>query len=319
MKTIETTIFVEPTPKGRPGSPMKATDQEIIDAYRITGSVWKSAEKLGMCGQSVWERLKKLGYIDDDAWTVQQIDLLKEYYSVGETEPININKLAELLGKHKTNVCRKAKELGLTTSRYRKKTPEYCQEVSRRAKEWLANNPHPKGAYKHGKEIRICPSCGMFFEVYPKSEQVYCSKGCGKNHAQSQGNQGYAKTGKRADLNNQYFRSRWEANYARYLNFLIANGEPIVKWEFEPETFEFKKIKKGTRFYTPDFKITFKDGHIAYHEVKGWDYPKGRTARKRFIKYYPHLELVLIDKQFFNGLRKNGFHKFIPYWEENND
>jgi len=124
-----------------------------------------------------------------------------------------------------------------------------------------------------------------------------------------------SKGGKREDLGGIYFRSKWESNYARYLNFLIANGEPINKWEFEVETFEFKKIKRGTRFYTPDFKITFNDGQFEFHEVKGWDYPKGRTARKRFLKYYPQHKLVLIDKDFFKGIKQQGMDKLIPNWE----
>lgn len=123
------------------------------------------------------------------------------------------------------------------------------------------------------------------------------------------------KGGKRPDLNGQYFRSRYEANYARYLNFLITNGEPIAKWEYEPDTFEFGKIKRGTRFYTPDFKLYFKDGHIEYHEIKGWDYPRGRTARKRFAKYYPHLTLVLIDADWFKAIKKQGVSRMIEGWE----
>jgi len=123
------------------------------------------------------------------------------------------------------------------------------------------------------------------------------------------------KGGKRGDLGNIYFRSRYEANYARYLSFIIKNNCDIKRWEFEPETFEFSKIKKGTRFYTPDFKIYFKDGHVEYHEVKGWDYPKGKTARKRFAKYYPHLKLILIDEEFFRGVKHQGMDKLIPGWE----
>jgi hypothetical protein len=99
------------------------------------------------------------------------------------------------------------------------------------------------------------------------------------------------------------------------LNFLKEHGEPILKWEFEPETFEFHKIKKGTRFYTPDFKVTYTDGHIEYHEVKGWDYPKGKTARKRFLKYYPKLTLVLIDKEFFKAITAQGTDRIITGWE----
>lgn len=124
------------------------------------------------------------------------------------------------------------------------------------------------------------------------------------------------KGGKRADLGGLYFRSRSEANYARFLNLLIKNKtNGIARWEFEPDTFEFTKIKRGTRFYTPDFKLFYNDGHIEYREVKGWDYPKGKTARKRFAKYFPHLKLVLIGDDFFKSLKRQGIAGVIPNWE----
>ena len=41
-----------------------------------------------------------------------------------------------------------------------------------------------------------------------------------------------------------YVRSSWEANYARYLNFLKKSGA-ILRWEFEPTEFEFTKINAG--------------------------------------------------------------------------
>lgn len=293
----------------------KATDEQLLESYARKGNIWKVADEFGMCGQSVWGRLKKLGIEDKDRWTTLQLKELIAAYSVGNTEPINIDVLAAKTGKSKSNVCRKARELGLITSRTRKKTTEVRQQMSLRTKKWLGENPHPKGAYKTGKEIRVCPRCNRFFDVFPSSKQIYCGRNCGTNHSQSQGNQGYAKSGKRSDLGGQYFRSRYEANYARYLNFIIQNDKSITRWEFEPETFEFKKIKKGTRFYTPDFKVYFSDGHLEYHEIKGWDYPKGRTARKRFAKYFSHLTLLLINSEWFRAIKKQGLNKLIPEWE----
>jgi hypothetical protein len=296
----------------------KATNQQIVEAYNRTGSVWKAGEELGMCGQSVWERLRKLGFVDKDAWTDAQIAILRAAYgTITPSAPVGIDELAKILGKHKTNVCRKARELGLATSRHRTKTEEQRVAMGQRTKNWIKEHGHPRGAYKGGKDMRICPSCGRFFEAFPSSKQMYCCQSCGHKFGQSEGNQGYSKSGRRADLGNQYFRSRWEANYARYLNFLINNDSncEITNWEYEKETFEFHKIKKGTRFYTPDFKVHLKNGGIEYHEVKGWDYPKGRTARKRFAKYYPQHKLILLDKDFFKELVRKGIDKLIDNWE----
>ena len=124
-----------------------------------------------------------------------------------------------------------------------------------------------------------------------------------------------AKKGRREDLGGQYFRSSYEANYARWLNLLIVKESKIERWEYESDVFEFTKIRKGTRFYTPDFKVYFGDGHIEYHEVKGWDYPKGRVARERMAKYYPKVILVLIDGGFFKALKSQHIGKLIENWE----
>jgi molybdenum-dependent DNA-binding transcriptional regulator ModE len=41
---------------------MKHTVEELIEAYKETGSVWKAGKKLGIPGQSVHSRLSALGY-----------------------------------------------------------------------------------------------------------------------------------------------------------------------------------------------------------------------------------------------------------------
>lgn len=291
----------------------KATDAQLIESYTRLKSVWKVAKEFCMCGQSVWERLKVLGFVDLDRWTNEELKELIWAYSVCRTDPVNINELATKLGRAKSNISRKARNLGLT-SRIRQKSPEVCTQFSNRMKKWLEKNEHPRGAFKTGKEIRTCLHCGRFFEAFPSSKQKYCSRECGSSHPQGEG-QAYSKGGKRSDLGGQYFRSRWEANYARFLNFTIQHGSDFLRWEYEPDTFEFTKIKKGTRFYTPDFKIFFSDGHFEYHEVKGWDYPKGRTARKRFLKYYPQFKLILIGREWFKSLKEQGYDKLIPNWE----
>lgn len=100
-----------------------------------------------------------------------------------------------------------------------------------------------------------------------------------------------------------YFRSKWEANYALFLDFLIDHKE-IVKWEFEPDTFIFEKIKFGTRSYTPDFKIFNNNGTIEYHEVKGYMDSRSKTKLKRMAKYYPKIIIKLIDQSEYKLLQK---------------
>jgi hypothetical protein len=88
---------------------------------------------------------------------------------------------------------------------------------------------------------------------------------------------GAIRGGKRKDLDSIYLRCGWEANYARVLNLQEK------MWEYEPRTFEFP-LKRGTRYYTPDFYLINDD---QWHEVKGWWNSKSKTQLRRFKKYYP--------------------------------
>jgi len=110
------------------------------------------------------------------------------------------------------------------------------------------------------------------------------------------------------DINgkNMFFRSKWEANYALYLDFLVKQKQ-IQKWEYEKDTFVFEKIKFGTRSYKPDFKI-YNDINdirlIEYHEVKGYMTARSKTQLKRMKKYYPDIKVVLIDKEVYEDIKK---------------
>lgn len=110
-----------------------------------------------------------------------------------------------------------------------------------------------------------------------------------------------------------YYRSRWESNYARYLEFLKAKGD-IKDWFHEPDVFWFDGVKRGCVSYLPDFKIINNDDSIEYHEVKGWMDDKSLTKIKRMSKYHPAVKLkVIATKQYNELLCKLG--KVIPGWE----
>lgn len=100
-----------------------------------------------------------------------------------------------------------------------------------------------------------------------------------------------------------YFRSKWEANYALYLDFLVSKGY-IKTWEFEPDCIMFEQIKLGTRSYRPDFKVFLNSGLWEYHEVKGYMDNRSITKLKRMAKYYPEIKLILIDKPVYEDIRK---------------
>ena len=52
----------------------RVSDEEIVAAYRETGSIWKAAKRLGVVGQSVHERLARLGIpMAHRVWTVAEL------------------------------------------------------------------------------------------------------------------------------------------------------------------------------------------------------------------------------------------------------
>ena len=99
-----------------------------------------------------------------------------------------------------------------------------------------------------------------------------------------------AKGGYREDLK-QYFRSKFEANVARYYKYI---GKLYI---YEHREFEFKGIRRGSRFYKPDFYLPAPNRWI---EVKGWFRKTDKTKLRRFKKYYPEefarLKFVIPDK-----------------------
>lgn len=123
----------------------------------------------------------------------------------------------------------------------------------------------------------------------------------------------HARRGYREDLGAVFFRSRWEANYARYLNLLIER-KAIAKWEFEVDTFWFENIKRGVRSYTPDFKVYGMDGRIWYEEVKGWMDKKSATKLKRMKKYHPTVQVIVVGESQYKEIEK-ALSGAIPHWE----
>jgi len=137
----------------------------------------------------------------------------------------------------------------------------------------------------------------------------------GRNHFSVSGKyraKGRGGGGKREDLG-MYFRSGWEANYARYLNFLRSIRE-IKSWKYEPVTFEFKDIKRGNKFYTPDFEILNNNNTIEYHEIKGYMDKGSATKLKRMSTKYPKVKLILIDSKSYQAIAKE-VKRFINGWE----
>lgn len=107
-----------------------------------------------------------------------------------------------------------------------------------------------------------------------------------------------------------YFRSKWEANYALYLDFL-KKQKVIKDWKYEVEWFEFP-IKHGTTRYLPDFRVEENDGTFVYHEVKGYMTSKSKVQLSRMAKFHPKVKLLLIDKDGMKAL--NQYRKLLKFY-----
>lgn len=157
----------------------------------------------------------------------------------------------------------------------------------------------------------LYPLCGKIFEM-PRGRPLskpgkYCSRSCAIKHIGGKPTSpraARAKAGVRIDINPMiYFFSRWEANFARLMNFLK------IKWVHQPKTFQLTSQK-----YTPDFYLPEYD---AYVEIKNFlsDYSKNRDLEFRTL--YPALKLILILKKDYLELQNEYAHR-IPTWEYSN-
>jgi len=107
-----------------------------------------------------------------------------------------------------------------------------------------------------------------------------------------------SKGGYREDLG-IYIRSKMEANICRYYKLTE------IEYIYEPKEFEFKTIKRGNRYYKPDFYLPIIDLWV---ECKGWFRPADKTKLRRFKKYYPKefnkLKFIIPDK--YSKSKANG-------------
>lgn len=106
------------------------------------------------------------------------------------------------------------------------------------------------------------------------------------------------KAGKRDDLPG-FYRSSWEANYAR---ILIHQGK---SWLYEPKTFE---LASGIS-YTPDFYV---DG--CFIEIKGWMDDRSKRQLDEFTIEYPNERLQIVGPKEYYSLRQQ-YASLIKEWE----
>lgn len=308
-----------PVAKGRGAK--KASDQQIIDSYAKEGTCKKVAQILGMCAQSVHERLVKLNAIErTDIFTDAEKQILIEKYE-SHANSGTLSDLALEMSRTKTGICRVAGVLGLT-DRSRKR--EYLSDgVSIRTKQWIKENGHPRGALgmKHSEEAKKIisnKSKETWANKTPEEVEMLVMKGAKTKEANGTTAQERPRASWKCGWREiggtrKFYRSKWEANYAYYLQWLKEKGQ-ILDWKHEPKTFWFDGIKRGCVSYLPDFLVTELSGSEAYHEVKGWMDDRSVTKIKRMAKYHPNVKLIVIDKKGYAALKRS-VQGIVPGWE----
>ncbi len=300
---------------------MKATDAEIARAYERHGSVWKAGESLGMCGQSVHERVTKLGLlVKGGKFTGRELASIRELYVRGFQKGDGaLVELCDRIGRPKTSVCKKAGELGLTNSQ-RKDAVSLVAQRAKRHSEWIRSNGHPRGMLgkTHSEEARLLIGEGntaVWKRKTPEEMQVVSRRASANARALVRSGalgRGSWKHGVRVVGGWEcFFRSSWEANYARYLESLRLAGE-IEDWDYEVRSFKFPGPCKP-RSYTPDFLVTLVNGDEEFHEVKGWMDERSKLQAGHMRAFYPEETLVLIDSKWFK--RNRHLREAIPGWE----
>ena len=299
----------------------KVSDEILLESYSRLRNIWKVAEEVGLCGQSVQERLVKLGVKrNNPQFTDKEVEHLKSHYTQyllnGE-----LQKLADEMGRTKPFICRKAKLLGLTDLRRKR---SLLANYKPPKPDWVKNK-HPRGmaGKKHtqatldkvslasiASQAKINADPDRRAEISKKQVETKMKRG---NLVRERHKTTWKGGWRLIGSLNKYYRSRWEANYARYLQWLKERGE-ITEWAHESKVFWFEGIKRGCVSFLPDFEITNNDGSIVYHEVKGWMDDRSKTKIKRMAIYFPEVSLTIIDAKWFKANEKE-LSKIIDGWE----
>ena len=297
------------------------SDEYVLSRYKEVGNIWEVAEELGTYGQKVHRIIKRCGVIREDVWTDEQLTILREKYNEFADKG-NLAELAAKIGRHKTNVCRKARALGLTN---KSRSKAYLSDVtSKNMKEFLSTHDHPRGfkGHKHKDSslavisekskanFKRLKDEGRVGELVLKSMKTKFKNG---NYGKPRMNVSWRGGWREIGAHKKFFRSRWEANFARYLQYQLEQGL-IKQWEHEADIFWFEGVKRGCVSYLPDFKVTELDGTVKYFEIKGYMDARSKTKLKRMAKYHSDVELILIDSKEYLQLEKRISCAF-PDWE----
>jgi hypothetical protein len=189
----------------------RVSTEQIVEAYKTTGSVWKAGKQLGIIGQSVWERLKLVGYpLPGRHWTREEKLELTALIS-----HCTLSEIALRLGRPYYGVAMMASRMGIvcnTGNKIRRKVPrgiglnkqtthgiigeiemiqvslrQFCRArgfsidslalaIQKYEPDWWK-----KESRLRGFSAKTCPNCkNEFYPMTPK--QKTCTRRCARHH-----------------------------------------------------------------------------------------------------------------------------------------
>lgn len=319
---------------------------KLFEDYLKTKSVHRAAKMHGTTGETARRMMVRSGYkLLRSSWSKEEEELIFKLRGKKTAREI-----AKILGRSKASVDQRFSQIGRGLDL--KNTPnkiiacgvcgkkfwsfdsktKHCSIDCSSKSDKVINNLKRIGSQRRiFFSERNCVTCGKPFMPTSKSPaKTHCGIKCATRDPEVnkrkittlRANPFAIKTGytscKRgwAEIGGKkiFFRSSWEENYARYLEWLKGVGE-IQDWEHEPDTFWFDGIKRGVRSYLPDFKVITARGETEYHEVKGWMDSKSKTKIKRMAKYHPSVKMVIIDSNRYKALERT-VSGLVPKWSK---
>jgi hypothetical protein len=300
----------------------KATIDQLIAAHAELGNIHAVAARFGMNGSSVHERLVNAGYdgFKIRAWTTAEDErLAQDYDDFANAGALTI--LANMMRRPLAGINGRAKKLGLQ----KRNRPKAHMLGNRNLANHIARHGHPRGMAgkvhtPEAKQLMSAAQTERWQNMSPAERDAWAEKTLQGRMASDQltSSGGDRKKSWKAGWRligwqKKYYRSQWEANYARYLEWLRKRGE-ILEWDHEPKTFWFEGIRRGVCSYKPDFRVVERNGSVVWHEVKGWMDQRSRTCLNRMAKYFPDEVVIVIDATQYKAIKRT-VRAFIWDWE----
>lgn len=288
--------------------------------------MWKVGAVLRLSGQQAHARLQKAGYNPrNKPFSEEEQETVRKYYANTPADVFSLDQLSLAMKRTKPLICRFARKMGLT-NQHRPLAEATRAKISPRITALWMMNGHPRGMLgkKHSEAVKLAMGerSKARWEEWRADVTSWFNPDYRERAAAAQSarmiarsaSQTYSrgKHGKRKDLNNIYFRSMWEANYARYLNIINEFGY-IKSWSYENKIFPLY-ADHMPRTYCPDFEVVLSDNSIEFHEVKGFMDERSLIKLTAMEALHPEVCVRVIGKTEYLEVQKE-WSAMIPEWE----